>query len=308
MGLDGEFDHECSDSEHVEEECLESKLSFLNEIIQTPKPDKPHDLETIRQIRRRKSSSTSRKKNSPSRHIKAYDSYDTDEKIREKIRFITSKVVETRNYLRLEFKVGADEIYKWTIDFLSERGYWTVECTKDKFLISLYSVMMACRLHGIFLDARLLSLELGIPFKNFQKCVFECSPPITSTSVLDRKLMRLTLRADKFELNWEYGNILKSLLPEISPDAIENYKTRCNLYFDNLMIKGFCDEEKQFCVTADKVFIYGIFEVIRTIHPERTERSICEQLSEKFSIPRVTIEKMKRLVNKSLKKYPLEIN
>lgn len=308
MDLDCEFDPEFSVSENFEEECLESKLSFLNEIIQTPKPEKIHDLESIRQIRRRKSSSTTRKKNSPSKHIKPFESYDMDEKIREKIRFIISKIAESRDYLSLEFGVGVDDIYKWTIDFLSERGYWTVECTKDKFLISLYSVMMACRLHGIFLDAHLLSLELGIPFKSFQKCIFECSPPITSTSDLDRKLMRLTLRAGKFDLNREYANILKNLLPDITPEAIEIYKDRCRLYFDNLMARGFCDEEKQFCVTADKVFIYGIFEVIRNMHPEKTERAICEQLSEKFSIPRVTIEKMKRLINKSLKKYPLEIN
>jgi hypothetical protein len=103
-------------------------------------------------------------------------------------------------------------------------------------------------------------------------------------------------------LGEEYSNCLRRIIPGIPDEGVREFEGTCKNYLETINLEGICDDEKQFCVSADKIFIYGIFETCRKFSPDKTERSLCEKLSEYFSIPRVSIEKMKRLVHKSFNK------
>lgn len=290
--------YEDSDEEILK---IDSKIDFLNRIIQpsrtTSRPQEP----ALTKPKKRKTSSVIKRKVAI-KTAKSPEPYDTDEKIRERVRFMTGKIFESRRYLHADKTLGPEKLFKWVMDFLSERGYWPLQDTKDKGVISLYAVLMGLRLKGIYLDPRLLSLEFDVPFKLFQKCIFECMPFITSTSVIDRRIIYESVSLDRYSLYKEYSNLLHELAPGIEEDHVKEFEDRTRYLFDLLSQRGVCDDEKQFCVTSDKIFIYGIFEFMKKIFPDKTERTVCDQLSERFSIPRVTIEKMKRLVNKTLKK------
>jgi hypothetical protein len=273
---------------------IENKINILNEFIQ---PATPRYREEITTVRRKKGAT---KKSSPAaKAVKIYDSYDCDEKIREKIRHVAARLIETRPYLTDEYHLTADQLYRRTLDFLSERGYWNMDSIKDKYLIAIYSVLMSCRLHGIFLDHHILALDMGVSFKLLQKCIYKCSPPVTSTNELDIRITKIAIETNKYELRREYVNFLRKIVQGISPEEVARYERACKMHFDTINLRGVCDEERQFCVSADKIFIYGIFETCKRLSPEKTERVICEQLAETFSVPRVTIEKMKRLIHKS---------
>lgn len=295
MDYDGElFDEDVR-------ECnghLDSKLEFLNQIIQ-PLPMTKGGGHVTKPKKRKTSSTTKRKP--LIKTIKSSEPYDQDEKIREKVRYIVGKLFESRGYLNEDEDLSPEKLYRWVMEFLSERGYWPIEAVKDKFIISLYAVFTGLRLRGIFLDPHLLSLDFEVPFKVFQKCIFECTPFVTCETEIEKKIIRFSVSLDRFSIYREYSNILRELVPNIEAERVKAFEDRCQFFFDLLSQKGVCDEEKQFCVTADKIFIYGLFETMKKHYPEKTERVICDQLSERFCIPRVTIEKMKRLINKTLK-------
>lgn len=277
---------------------LDSKLEFLNQIIHTPQTRE--SIHTAKPKKRKTSSTMKRKP--VVKVVKALESYDQDEKIREKVRYIVGKLFESRRYMNQNKELSPEKLYRWVMDFLSERGYWPIEDVKDKFIVSLYAVFIGLRLKEIYLDPHLLSLDFEIPFKNFQRCIFECTPFITCDTEIERRIVELSVDLDRFSVYLEYSNIVHELVPGIGDEVVEGFEERCRFLFDLLSRKGVCDEEKQFCVTADKIFIYGLFETMKKMFPEKTERAICDQLSERFSVPRVTIEKMKRLINKTLKK------
>lgn len=293
---DTSFEDSQQSSQH-----LYSKLDFLNQIIQVTPPATAKEGGQTSRPKKRKTSSVVKRK-PPTKPTKSLESYDQDEKIREKIRYITGKVFESRRYLHRNKELSSDKLYRWVLEFLSERGYWPIENVKDKFILSLYAVFVGFRLKEIFLDPHLLSLEFNVPFKTFQKCIFECTPFITCETEIERRMVHLSVSLDRFSIYQEYSNILLEFVPEIKDETITTFEERCRVLFDLLSQRGVCDDEKQFCVTVDKIFIYGLFETMKKIFPEKTERMICDKLSERFSVPRVTIEKMKRLINKTLKK------
>jgi hypothetical protein len=277
----------------------------LNEIIQNSPstlagvPSQTSILTPVK-LKRRKTSSVIRKK--LTRETKVPESYDLDEKIREKVRFIVGKIYEGRRYLTSNRELTPDKLFKWVMDFLSERGYWPTDEIKDKFMVALYAVFIGLRLKNIFLDPRLLSLDFQVSFKAFQKCIFECTPFITCETDVEKKIIYMGVSLDRFHVHKEYSNILYSLVPQIEDSDVEYFENRCKTLLDLLSQRGVCEEEKQFCVTTDKIFIYGLFEVLKKMFPEKTERMICDRLAERFSVPRVTIEKMKRLIGKTLKR------
>jgi len=179
--------------------------------------------------------------------------------------------------------------------------------SRDKIiLVLLYCTVMSCRLNGVYLDIHLLSIDLDIPFKNIVGMINDNLPPITSKSPEDRLLISAAIETPRTKLSEEYCRVMKRIVEEFpSPDPlqvideeIQGYKESCETVFDILEKDISCEYERQFCVTPDKVYIYGIFEVIRRKKKMITERSICDYLSSRFKIPRVTVEKMKRLVVK----------
>ena len=298
---------EYDDDDHIED--IHSKLEFLNNIIQksssVSSPCSKNGESASSRIKKRKTSSVMRKK-PVVKNPKPTDSYDTDDKIREKVRFIVGKIYESRRYLRDDRDVNPDKMFRWVMEFLFERGYWSTDEIKDKFIVSLYAVFIGLRLKEIYLDPHLLSLEFQVPFKTFQKCIFECTPSITCETEIEKRIITLSVNLDRFSIHREYSNILVEFVPQTDDEGLRTFESRCRTLFDILSEKGVCDDEKQFCVTTDKIFIYGLFETLKKAFPEKTERMICDQLSGRFSIPRVTIEKMKRLINKTLRKVSVQ--
>lgn len=285
-----------------EESCLESRLEIFNRLV-SENVVSLSPTESQIKIKKRKTSSVMRRKPTTS-VVKPSESYDLDEKIREKVRFIVGRVFEERRYLHTDRNLSSEKMFRWVMEFLSERGYWPTEDVKDKFILSLYAVLTGLRLKGIFLDPHLLSLEFNVSFKVFQKYIFECMPYITCETEIEKRIVRMSVSLDRFSAHRDYSNVLLKLIPQITEEGVKAFESRCRYLFEILSQRGVCDDEKQFCVTADKVFIYGIFETLKTFFPDKTERILCEQLAERFSMPRVTIEKMKRLINKTLKRVP----
>lgn len=192
--------------------------------------------------------------------------------------------------------------------------------SRDKIvLVLLFCIIMSCRLNDIYFDVHLLSIELNIPYKNIVDTINENLPPITSKDPDHRKLISAVVDIPRTKLLDDYCQVMKKVVEEFkvevkdgnssnSPEklqvdsvVIEEYRTNCIQIFDMLEQDISCEYERQFCVTPDKVYIYGIFDIIRQKTKSITERSICDYLSNKFQIPRVTVEKMKRLVVKCRK-------
>ena len=202
--------------------------------------------------------------------------------------------------------IDKEQVTGWVEDFCQTYRVKFPKSRDKVILVLIYCTVMSCRLNGVYLDIHLLSIELDIPFKNITGMISENLPPITSKKPEDRKLISVVIETPRTKLSEEYCRVMKRIVEEfpgpvtlhVSDEEIDDYKKSCEEVFDILEKDISCEYERQFCVTPDKVYIYGIFEVIHRKTKSITERSICDYLSSRFKIPRVTVEKMKRLVVK----------
>lgn len=221
-----------------------------------------------------------------------------DDKTRETIRFICTTVATPRDF------VDADDLYRWSIEMAGTLSWRYVE-TKDRFTVVLFLVYISATKNGISLDPNLLSAEFGIPFRAMMKIFYDCVPPVTTKSGDEWEVARMFFQTPRTELIPEYKNVLRRVLHEdfrvdVQTRHLEEYAERCNHLFgmEALMV-----EEKQFCITPTKIYVYAIYEFVKGYLTGRTEKEISEYISRRFMVPRVTVDKMKRLVRKCEKKY-----
>jgi hypothetical protein len=219
-----------------------------------------------------------------------------NEKCRDRIRQMIQKVGETRVWLDKTL------LFEKVLEFCQDNRIVFPKSKEKIDEIVLYCLVMAGRMNGIFFDTHILSLDLNLKSKDINKILVENLPPLTDVS---NHLIPHVMDIDKMCLLTEYNNILR--------EVVESFNVTTKLDFDDFFlyerrireIFGYLEQddleegERQFCVTPDKVYIYGIFELIKGKNNDVTERSICDYLSNRFMVPRVTIEKMKRLVARS---------
>ena len=212
---------------------------------------------------------------------------------------LLTDILSTREHLDKETIAG------WVDEFCQTYKVKFPKSRDKVILVLIYCTVMSCRLNGVYLDIHLLSIELDIPFKNITGMINDHLPPLTSKNPEDMKLISVVIETPRTKLSDEYCRVMKRIVEEfpnsdlqVSDGEIKDYKESCEEVFDILEKDISCEYERQFCVTPDKVYIYGIFEVIHRKKKPTTERAICDYLSSRFKIPRVTVEKMKRLVVK----------
>lgn len=223
------------------------------------------------------------------------------DKVKDRMRHIIDILCESRSW------ISREEVYRFSLEFIEKLNV-VFPKSKDKIsLTCMVCIILGSRIRGLYFDLHIVAIQVGESMKDVQKTMYETLPSLTSTSEYDRKVLNSLIDPKRTSLLLEYETIMKELVRGFSENAelteydIEYYRNICEKIFSNLEGDNDCDYEKQFCVTPDKVLVYGIFEIIRRKVTGVTERSICEYLSEKFKIPRVTVEKMKRLVVKYIR-------
>ena len=250
----------------------------------------------------RKTSTTNRKKkitpiirytNSSGSQVENF----VTEKIKDRIKGFVNTIGETRPW------IDVSQLLVRVFEFCNQFKIQFPKSKEKQDYTILYSIIMAGRTMGIFLDTHIISINFNLKSKDLNKKIVELLPPVTSET---NDILDYVFKSDKMSLIVEY----KSLLPEVVGgfNSMTVMEEADYSIYENSMIKIFEDldrndngdyYDRQFCVTPDKVFIYGVFELIRNKNPNVTERSICDYLAKRFNIPRVTIEKMKRLVSKN---------
>jgi hypothetical protein len=276
------------------------KYQLLCNSISKPTTSYPTvSLTDIIELHHRKTSSTRRKKITPIGKLSSsYSSqeHNVGEKVRDRIRQIISKTCETRSWVDKTF------MYEKTIEFCCEHKIIFPK-NKDKTdKLILYCMIMAGRLNGLYFDTHVLSIEFDMKAKEINKTIVENLPSLTSPQFT---FIEAIMDVDKMCLFTEYKNLLLTVVTSFNPSSslreedYDYYERRTREIFTILESDDIEDSDRQFCVTPNKVYIYSMFELIRKLNTASTERSICDYLSTKFAIPRVTIEKMKRLVAKS---------
>ena len=234
-------------------------------------------------------------------------------RVRENLDELLDNTIEKR----LPPSIKVEEIRKYVIEFASTYRVRFPKSRDKITLVLLFCIIMSCRLNDLYFDVHLLSIELGIPYKNIVDTINDNLPPITSKDPAHKRLISMIIDIPRTKLLDDYCQVMKTVVEEfksidttgdkdyqplvVDSKVIEEYRSNCIQIFDMLEKDISCEYERQFCVTPDKVYIYGIFDIIRQKRRTITERSICDYLSLKFQIPRVTVEKMKRLVVKCKK-------
>jgi hypothetical protein len=258
----------------------------------------PSVSEIIQTHHRKTSSNNRRKKITPLGRTtqSSLSDHMITEKARDRIRQMISRVSETRPWLE------NSSLYEKVIDFCNQ---YKIQFPKSKDKMDetiLYCLIMTGRFHNIYLDTHILSIDLEMKSKDLNKILVEHLPSLTGAN---ESLFDCVLNVDKMCLLSEYSNLLKSIVENFHPsnglgeEDYEVYRRRAEEIFHFLEEDDVDEGDRQFCVTPNKVFIYSMFELIRKKNPSVTERSICDYLAQRFNVPRVTIEKMKRLVSKS---------
>lgn len=205
-------------------------------------------------------------------------------------------------------RLSKQRVFEWVEKFVIVHRVVFPKSREKSILGLVYCVVMCCRSEGIILDIHMLSIELDIPFKNIVDAMNERLPPITSNNIEDVKLISLITETPRSSLIYEYSNAMRRVVDEfvtrttpelrVTEEDVKTYQDNCLAIFEMLEGSQENEYERQFCVTPDKVYVYGIFEIIRSKRKGITERTICDFLSSKFKLPRVTVEKMKRLIMK----------
>ena len=240
-----------------------------------------------------------------------------------RVRDCLDNILESVILKRRSPALNLEELRKTVIEFALT---YRVKFPKNRYkiiLVLLYCIIMGSRLKEIYFDVHLLSVDLDIPYRNIINTINENLPPITSNDPLNYKLISavvdvprtkllddycyaMTKAVEGFEVgneppNKEGGTLKRKENIQVDSVVIDDYRNLCIRILDIIARNTSCEYEQQFCITPDKVYIYGIFEIIRQKTRSVTERSICDYLSGIFKIPRVTVEKMKRWVVKCRK-------
>lgn len=255
---------------------------------------------TVSSLNYRKTSSTNRKKKiTPIIRYTSSSGGQVEnfitEKIKDRIKGFVNTIGETRPW------IDTSQLLVRVFEFCNQFKIQFPKSKEKQDYTILYSIIMAGRTIGIFLDTHVISNNFNLKSKDLNKKIVELLPPVTSES---NDILDFVYKSDKMSLLAEY----KSLLPEVVGgfNSMTFIEEPDYTLYENCMLKIFEEldrtgndnyYDRQFCVTPNKVFIYGVFELIRNKNPDVTERSICDYLAKRFNIPRVTIEKMKRLVS-----------
>lgn len=226
----------------------------------------------------------------------------SNSKFKAKLEYIVEIICTKRD-------IKEQVIQRYVMEFVDTYDI-TFPKNNDKLtLCVLYCIVMSCRLNDLYFDIRLLSVELNIPYKDIVDAFDEMIPNLTKDDEATGKLLDVVYNTDKNKLIDDYINCLRYIVSDfkipdqdityrLTDDDVEEYRKNCRCIFEMMDVDIKCEYERQFCVTPDKVYIYAMFVILKGKHKTTTERYICEYLAGKFQIPRVTIEKMKRLVTK----------
>lgn len=249
---------------------------------------------TSNNTRRRKTSSGTRKPKTLTSDISENSMTD---KIKDRIKTLVYQLSLTRPWL------PKDRFTDLVLDFCSRYKLVFPKGKEKQDQVVIYCIIMTGRLNGFIFDSHILSMDLEMKLKDVNNLIVENTPSFTSEN--NDEILDCLVNIDKMELVRDYAGILKKIVEEFNSSTLigdgdlERYSQRSSEIFDLLDGDESSDYERQFCVTPDKVYIYCVFELIKEKNKDVTERSICDYLAGKFKIPRVTIEKMKRLVLKS---------
>jgi hypothetical protein len=222
------------------------------------------------------------------------------ERFRGKLAELADVITSSRSF------ISADTITSYAEKFISDYGV-KIPKGKDKgSLTLLYCIIMSCRLNGIFMDLHLLAIDLEISLKDIVTTINESLPPITTTDPIQRKLLSIIITSPRTLLSVEFSERMIQTVRdfpgekklEVADTDVKRYEENCRGLFAMLENDISSDHDRQFCVTPDKIYIYGMFDMIREKAGQVTERVISDYLSSRFMTPRVTVEKMKRLVVK----------
>lgn len=311
--LDYEYDSYEDDYDHpttTQDNNFHAKFEIFKQIVSSniptssfANPSSREIPESVYQIQSRKTSNNARRKKTPSGTRKPRtsipESSDTamTDKIKDRLKSLVHQLALTRPWL------PKDQFIDQVFDFCS-RYKITFPKGKDKQdQVILYCIIMTGRLNGFIFDSHILSMDLEMKLKDVNNLIVENVPSFTSEN--NDEILNCLVDIDKTQIVREYTGILKTIVEEFSSQTtlsdldVETYSKRSSEIFELLDRDENADYERQFCVTPDKVYIYCVFELIKEKNKDVTERSICDYLAGKFKIPRVTIEKMKRLVLKS---------
>jgi hypothetical protein len=304
------FEHHDTEDEFISGKGFADKFKSFQNILNVKNYSSPsssfHTEKTSSYEGRSRKSYNTRKRITPITKEKKpndrlHSTSNITDKVRDRFKNIIDVLCETRSW------VNKEDLFRWSIEF-AENLNIVFPKSKDKITsLCIVCVILGSRINDIYLDVHIVSMQVGETLKDTQKMMYTITPSLTTTDVYEKKVLKCLINPPRTSLLREYETVMEMFITGFSKDTqiLETdkvvYRMICEKIFSNLEGDNDYDYEKQFCVTPDKVLVYGIFEIIRRKVPNVTERSICEYLSEKFSIPRVTIEKMKRLVVKYIK-------
>lgn len=225
-----------------------------------------------------------------------------DERLRQVIYIICSK------RKRLQF----DVVYRRATDLIQKCNLKIEKGKENMMSLIVYSIIVSCRINGIYLDPQMMASELGICPKKFGKYVFRYMPAMNSQHWIDIQVIDSFIRSASYDIICdEYTECVESSMIEIlgpgfrfTGDDAEQVKQNFSCHMSSLTEDSLCDDERQFCVTSNKIIIYTLFEYVRDKRPE-LEKSISLAFTKLFLIPKVTIDKMKRIIVKCRKRKAL---
>jgi hypothetical protein len=225
---------------------------------------------------------------------KPRDKDNVESKFDEKLKFFIIRVCEKRP--RLQF----DKIYVKSQEVISQCNL-KIERGKDNTnALAVYSLVIASRLLGEFIDLNFLAQDLELCPKKINKYVERHFPPINSPHEIDKRIIKLFFsELNPRSLCMEYIEYFhRSSEPSpIGGDGIDKIISEFKLNMNMLTHQNVCDEEKQFCVTPSKIVVYTIMDYYREIS-NQTDKEMVQIVSKNFGIPKVTLEKMKRILTK----------
>lgn len=265
---------------------FKERLSNLNSLMGITESPKVNYMTMVSNSGRRTQTST-RGSNKPR------DKDNLENKFDEKLKYFIIRICEKRP--RLQF----DKLYVKSQELISQCNL-KIERGKDNTNgLAVYSIVITIRLIGEFIDLNFLAQDLELCPKKINKYVERHFPPINSPNEIDKRIIKLFFsELNPRSLCMEYIEYFhRSSEPPIGEEGIHKIVSEFKMNMDMLTSQNVCDEEKQFCVTPSKIVVYTIMEYYREISTQ-TDKELVQTVSKNFGIPKVTLEKMKRILTK----------
>lgn len=260
-----------------------NNLNSLMGIVESPKTN----YTTVVNNSSRRSQTSSRGTN------KSRDKDNLESKFDEKLKYFIIKVCEKRP--RFQF----DKIYEKCQDIMNKCGL-KIERGKDNTNgLAIYILVISIRLIGEFIDLNFLAQDLELCSKKINKYVERHFPPINSQAEIDKEIIGLFFTYHNSKtICMEYIDYFnRSSDVTIGEEGFNKIILDFSMNMNLLTPQNVCDEEKQFCVTPSKIIIYTIMEYYREIS-QCADKEVVQKVSKYFNIPKVTLEKMKRILVK----------